>query len=68
MHEPLYWDDAYPIALNIRKNFPQMELSAATPQELRAAVLALEGFADDPDMGHVERLEDIQREWLDLID
>jgi len=66
MHEPLYWDDAYPIALRIRRFFPQIELSGASPQELRTLVLQLEGFADDPTMGHLERLEDIQREWLDI--
>lgn len=66
MHEPLYWDDAYPIALKIRRFFPRIELTSASAHELRTLVLQLEGFADDPTMGHTERLEDIQREWLDL--
>ncbi|MCS6773788.1 MAG: Fe-S cluster assembly protein IscX [Anaerolineae bacterium] len=67
MASPLYWDDAYPIALALNQRYPEVE----DPTEVSLGVLhrwvvQLEGFSDDPQRPAVEWLEDIQTEWVEL--
>jgi len=63
----LYWDDAYPIALSLCQAHPQVDPSTIDLAVLREWVIGLQSFADDPVLAQLTMLEDIQREWVDLI-
>ncbi len=65
--DPLYWDDAYPIALTLKRTHPNVDPGKLSHEDLHQWVVALEAFADDIDAFLVERLEDIQVEWLELV-
>ena len=64
--DPLYWDDPYPIALMLRQIHPHVDPIAVELETLQHWVTQLDGFADDPSAMMIERLEDIQVEWIDL--
>lgn len=64
--DPIYWDDAYPIALALKANYPDVEPMEIDHETLRRWVIALPGFNDDPAMGRIEWLDDIRREWLEI--
>ncbi|MGQ9815621.1 MAG: Fe-S cluster assembly protein IscX [Candidatus Roseilinea sp.] len=64
--DPIYWDDAYPIALLLKANHPDVEPLDVEHATLRQWVIALPGFSDDPDMVCTEWLDDIQCEWLEI--
>ncbi len=64
--DPLYWDDAYPIALVLRQIYPKVDPTDIDPHTLQHWVTQLDGFADDPSVILIERLEDIQVEWVEL--
>lgn len=64
--DPLYWDDPYPIALMLRQMHPNVDPTDIDLQTLQLWVTQLDGFADDPNVMLIERLEDIQVEWVDL--
>ncbi len=66
MADPLYWDDAYPIALMLRKVHPGANLLMAGLAALHGWVVALDGFADDPALYSVDLLEQIQAEWVEI--
>lgn len=67
MADPLYWDDAYPIALLLNAQHPEVEdPTRVARDQLRHWVVALEGFCDDPNAATVEFLEQIQAEWVEL--
>ncbi|PJF48988.1 MAG: Fe-S assembly protein IscX [Chloroflexi bacterium] len=68
MADPLYWDDAYPIALSLRAAHPNV----ADPTTLDLGllhewVIQLDGFSDDCEARPVEWLERIQIEWAELL-
>ena len=64
--DPLYWDDPYPIALILKRAHPNVDPSEISHEDLYQWVISLDAFADDVDAFLVERLEDIQVEWLEL--
>lgn len=64
--DPVYWDDAYPIALLLKAHHPDAEPADVDHVTLRRWVIALPGFSDDPDMARAEWLDDIQCEWLEI--
>ncbi len=64
--DPIYWDDAYPIALLLKACHPDAEPLQVDYATLRQWVIALPGFSDDPDMARTEWLDDIQCEWLEI--
>ncbi len=64
--DPIYWDDAYPIALLLKASHPGVEPADVDHATLRRWVIALPGFSDDPDMARTEWLDDIQCEWLEI--
>jgi FeS assembly protein IscX len=64
--DPLYWDDAYGIALLLKKAHPQVEPTELDLGTLANWAVALDGFCDAPDGGYAEILEAIQAEWIDL--
>jgi len=64
--DPLYWDDAYPIALMLKREHPEADPVRVDPAVLRGWVIALPGFADDPGLVCTEQLVDIQAEWVEI--
>ena len=67
MADPVYWDDAYPIALMLNAAHADVDdPSTITLSTLQAWVVALDGFADDGDAPQPEWLEHIQAEWVEL--
>jgi FeS assembly protein IscX len=64
--EPVYWDDAYPIALLLRDTRPDSDPLTVSLDVLRSWVLEIKAFSDDPELYPVECLEEIQREWVEL--
>jgi FeS assembly protein IscX len=65
-HDPLYWDDAYPIALLLKAAHPDTDPTAIEQHILCEWVVALQGFVDDPALARSEWLEHIQAEWVEL--
>jgi len=65
--DPVYWDDPYPIAILLKCAHPNVDPSEISHDDLYRWVIALEAFADDADAFVVERLEDIQVEWLEIM-
>ncbi len=67
MAEPVYWDDAYAIALLLNVSHVDVaDPSTLSLNTLRDWVLTLTGFADDRDAMPIESLEQIQAEWVEL--
>ncbi len=64
--DPIYWDDAYPIALMLRRAHPEVDPLQVPDAELRQWVARLDGFADDVDGGVPELLDGIRAEWVEL--
>lgn len=64
---PLYWDDAYPIALALRAAHPEVDPLSVDRETLHRWVVALPDFEDDPRLKDPLRLEEIQREWLEEV-
>ena len=68
MQDPVYWDDAYPIALLLRAAHPDVaDPSIVEPALLHTWVIALDAFADDRETMPVEWLAQILVEWVELI-
>lgn len=65
MADPVYWDDAYPIALLLKRAHPDADPASVDLNELQNWVTRLEDFADDAEAQR-EWLEHIQVEWVDL--
>ena len=65
-HDPLYWDDAYPIALLLKAAHPEVDPTELDYHVLHEWVIKLVGFADDPAVMYVEWLERIQAEWVEI--
>ena len=63
---PLYWDDAYPIALLLKQMHPEIDPLSVAVDALEAWVTGLADFADDPNDARGAWLEEIQREWVEL--
>jgi len=63
---PLFWDDAYPIALLLKRQHSAEDPLALDDVALRSRVIGLADFADDPDGAQATWLEDIRREWVEL--
>ena len=67
MQDPVYWDDAYPIALLLRETHPDVtDPASIEPALVRDWVIALEAFADDRAFTPIEWLEQILVEWVEL--
>jgi FeS assembly protein IscX len=66
MADPIYWDDAYPIALLLEASHPEADPSTVAHGMLREWVIDLEGFADDREAIPMEWLERIQLEWVEM--
>lgn len=66
MADPIYWDDAYPIALLLNEAHPEVDPTGVPHLVLREWVVDLDGFADDRSALPKEWLERIQMEWVEL--
>lgn len=64
--DSIYWDDAYPIALILRRARPDENPLDVPLERLRDWVVQLDGFADDRDTLPMDCLEQIQLEWVEL--
>jgi FeS assembly protein IscX len=60
-----YWDDPYPIALELLRRHPGVDPLAVDWETLHAWVIDLPQFADDKRFVSVYLLEDIQKEWYE---
>ena len=65
-HDPLYWDDAYAIALRLKAQHPGIDPIEIECSVLHKWIIALEEFADDPEIIRNEWLEQIQAEWVEI--
>ncbi len=61
----LYWDDPYPIALELIERHPGVDPLALNWETLRQWVVELPQFADDANVASLRWLEDIQKEWYE---
>ena len=61
----LHWADVYDIAIELCEAHPDVDPRYINFVDLRNKVLALEGFAGDPDRCGEKVLEAIQQAWID---
>jgi FeS assembly protein IscX len=66
LHDSLYWDDAYPIALVLKTEHPGEDPTQVEHATLHKWVIGLVEFADDPAVMRIEYLEQILAEWVEL--
>lgn len=63
----LYWDATYEIVLSLIDNHPDANLDVLGLQQLYELIVALPGFADDPELANEGILTEILREWYEEI-
>jgi len=63
----LYWDATYEIVLSLIDLYPDANLDVMGLQQLYELIIALPGFADDPELANESILTDILREWYEEI-
>ncbi len=61
------WTDVEDIAILLREKFPATNPLAVRFTDLRAWVIALPGFDDDPAASNESRLEAIQMAWHEEV-
>ena len=59
------WIDSRDIAIALAEKFPDVDPERVNFVDLRAWVMALDGFDDDPKASNEPKLEAIQMAWLD---
>lgn len=62
---PLYWDATYEIVLSLIEHYPDADLEMLGLQQLFEWIIALPGFADDPNLADDEVLVEIFRVWYE---
>jgi len=62
------WTDVFDIALTLQENHPEVDPTYVRFTDLRAWVLALDGFDDDPNRSNEKILEAIQAAWIEEMD
>jgi FeS assembly protein IscX len=62
------WTDSEEIGIALAEKFPEIDPLTLRFTDLRAKVLALDGFADDPKASNEAKLEAIQMAWNDEFD
>ena len=67
MAQALYWDAIYEVVLALKVHYPHETLDALSLGELFQRVVALPGFADDPELANDEILAAIYQEWFEEI-
>ena len=61
----LRWTDVLDIAIELDEAYPDLDPLTINFLDLHNKVIALEGFADDPDRGGEKVLEAIQMAWIE---
>ncbi len=59
------WTDAEDIAIQLAEKYPSEDPLAVRFTDLRARVLRLDGFDDDPKASNEPKLEAIQMAWYE---
>ena len=59
------WIDTNDIALDLLENFPEVDPLSIRFTDLRAWIVALPNFDDDPDKCNEKILEAIQMAWIE---
>ncbi len=62
------WTDVYDIAIELTEKFPDLNPVAVNFVDLRAWVLELDGFDDDPERCGEKILEAIQAAWIEELE
>ncbi len=65
--DKFYWDDPYPIALELIMRHPGADPLALDWETLHRWVIELPQFADDKSITSLYLLEDIQQEWYEEV-
>ena len=63
----LYWDATYELVLSLIDTYPDANLDEMGLQQLYQLIVALPGFADDPELANEGILTEILREWYEEI-
>ena len=59
------WNDAEDIGIALSEKFPGLDPLTVRFTDLRAKVMELEGFDDDPKISNEPKLEAIQMAWYE---
>ena len=62
------WADVYDIAIELSEAYPDVDPMAVNFVDLRAWVLMLDDFDDDPERCGEKVLEAIQAAWMEELD
>ena len=68
MSKPLKWIDVRDIAIALEEAHPDVDVVNLRFTDLHKWVMALPGFADDPQRSNEKILEAIQQMWLEERD
>lgn len=66
--DALKWTDTLDIALALLESHPELDPRYIRFTDLHAWVMALSGFADDPNRSNEKILEAIQMAWIEEAD
>lgn len=64
----LTWDASYEIIRALQQHYPAQRAENAGLAQLKALIIALPNFEDDPDLAHDALLREILREWYEEED
>ena len=61
----LTWESTYAIALELRKQYPNIEIEAVTLRQIYEWTLVLSEFEDDPALANDDILYAIYQDWYE---
>lgn len=67
MNTGLYWDAIYEIALALKNQYPQEDLSEVSLNDIFTWTIGLPNFRDDPELANDDILLAIYQEWFEEI-
>ena len=67
MNTGLYWDAIYEIALALKNQYPQEDLSEVSLNDIFTWTIGLPNFRDDPELANDDILLAICQEWFEEI-
>jgi FeS assembly protein IscX len=62
---PLCWDASYEIVLALMRHYPDVNIDEVGLEQLKALIVSLPNFADDPALANDALLSSILREWYE---
>jgi FeS assembly protein IscX len=62
---PLSWESTYAIALELRRQYPDVELEQVSLLQIYRWTLALSDFEDDPALANDDILSAIFQDWFE---